>query len=1022
MAKDTDTTAKFKADISELKSAFQEASRQVRLANSEFKAATAGMDNWNQSADGLSAKITQLNGVLSAQKSQLSSLEKQYELTVQQQGANSKGAEELEIKINQQKAAIGNTEKELDKYNQSLSDLTQEEKQSESSLDKLNSTIDEQQSNLEALKSKYADLVVSQGANSKEAKETAKEIKALSGELADNKSKLSDAEQAADDLDKSIEKAGDSAENSSGGFSVLKGALANLVSEGINKVLDGLKDLTTDSSNAYAQFAAATGTATDAMGEYQTAIENVYKNNFGDSLEDVAGKMAKVKEITGEIDPTNLQTMTEKAITLEDVFGMDMSESLRGVQSLMSHFGMTSEEAFDLMSSGAQQGLNYSDELGDNVSEYAGKFAEAGFSAEEYFQLLQNGSQGGAYNLDKVNDAVNEVTTRLADGTIEGALDSFDSNTQEVFKAWQDGKATQQDVVNAIVQNIKNTTNEQDKMNLAATAFGTMAEDGGTKFIESLSSVGDSFDDVKGKADELAAVKYDTPQSALEGIGRTLKVDMLQPIADKLMPYLNKAAAWVTANLPAITQKVMDIGAKIKDEVVPAVKNIIEWAQKLSPIIAAVGTAIAGLALVGFIQNFQAIISATKLWTAAQWLLNAAMSANPIALVVIAIAALVAAFVVLWNKSEAFRNFWIGLWDNVKAIASTAWEAITGFFSAAWDTIKSVWDVVLGYFQTLWAGIQTTFSVVSEVLSGFFSAAWDAIKAIWDFVVGYYQGIWNGIKAVFSVVSSVLTSFFSAAWNGIKAVWNAAVAYYQGIWNGIKAVFSVVSSVLTEFFSAAWNGIKGIWDAVSGYFSGIWESVKSVFSGVESWFQSIFSAAWTAVQGVFSNFGSFFQGLWDTIKSTFSNLGSSLSDAIGGAVRSGLNGVLSMIENTINNGISLINGAIGLINALPGVNVGTIGSLSLPRLAKGGIVDNATTAIIGEDGKEAVIPLERNTKWIDVMASKLATKLSSGGYTNTQSMSNSVVNNFYQTNNSPKALSRLEIYRQSRNLLNFKGV
>lgn len=959
MAKDTETTAKFKADITELKSAFQEASRQVRLANSEFKAATAGMDNWNQSADGLSAKITQLNGVLSAQKSQLSSLEKQYELTVQQQGANSKGAEELEIKINQQKAAIGNTEKQLKNYTSQLDDL---------------------------------------------------------------KSESGNAESESEELADSVEKAGDSAENSSGGFSVLKGALANLVSEGINKVLDGLKDLTTDSSNAYSQFAAATGTATDAMGEYQTAIENVYKNNFGDSLEDVAGKMAKVKEITGEIDPSNLQTMTEKAITLEDVFGMDMSESLRGVQSLMDHFGISSEEAFDLMSSGAQQGLNYSDELGDNIAEYAGKFAEAGFSADEYFQYLQNGSQGGAYNLDKVNDSLNEVTTRLADGTIEGALDSFDSNTQEVFKAWQDGKATQQDVVNAIVQNIKNTTNEQDKMNLAATAFGTIAEDGGTKFIESLSSVGDSFDNVKGKADELADVKYDTPQSALQGIGRTLKVDMLQPIVEKLMPYLNKAAAWVTANLPAITQKVMDIGTKIKDEVVPAVKNVFEWIQKLSPVIAAVGTAIAGLALVGFIQNFKTIIASTKLWTAAQWLLNAAMSANPIALVVIAIAALVAAFVVLWNKSESFRNFWINLWDNVKAVASTAWEAITGFFSAAWDTIKAVWDVVLGYFQTLWAGIQTTFSVASEVLSGFFSAAWNAIKAIWDFVVGYYQGIWNGIKAVFSVVSSVLTSFFSAAWDGIKAVWNAVVAYYQGIWDGIKAVFSVVSSVLTEFFSAAWNGIKGIWDAVSGYFSGIWESVKSVFSGVESWFQSIFSAAWTAVQGVFSNFGSFFQGLWDTIKSTFSNLGSSLSDAIGGAVKSGLNGVLSMIENTINNGIGLINGAIGLINALPGVNVGTIGELSLPRLAKGGIVDNATTAIIGEDGREAVIPLERNTKWIDVMASKLASKLSSGGYTSTQSTANSVVNNFYQTNNSPKALSRLEIYRQSRNLLNFKGV
>ena len=80
---------------------------------------------------------------------------------------------------------------------------------------------------------------------------------------------------------------------------------------------------------------------------------------------------------------------------------MDMTESLRGVQNLMTHFGMTSDEAFDYISSGAQNGLNYTDELGDNIAEYAGKFAEAGYTADEYFQLLQNGSDGGAYNLDK---------------------------------------------------------------------------------------------------------------------------------------------------------------------------------------------------------------------------------------------------------------------------------------------------------------------------------------------------------------------------------------------------------------------------------------------------------------------------------------------------------------------------------------------------------------------------------------------------------------------------------------------
>ena len=312
----------------------------------------------------------------------------------------------------------------------------------------------------------------------------------------------------------------------------------------------------TDSSNAFSQFSAATGTAAVKMKKYEDSIKNVYKNNFGESLEDVANKMSKVKEVTGEIDSSKLQDMTEKAITLEDTFDMDMTETLRGVNNLMEHFGLTSEQAFDLIASGAQNGLNFSDELGDNIAEYSGKFKEAGYSSEEYFQLLKNGSQGGAYNLDKINDAVNEVTTRLADGTIDKGIDSFSKGTKEVFESWKNGGASQKDVINSIVNDIRNTKSEQDKMNLAALAFGTMAEDGGTKFIEALTPVGDTFKDVKGKADELAAVKYDTPQAALQGIGRTLKTDLIQPLVDKLMPKLNEFADWVTENLPTFIEKV----------------------------------------------------------------------------------------------------------------------------------------------------------------------------------------------------------------------------------------------------------------------------------------------------------------------------------------------------------------------------------------------------------------------------------------------------------------------------------
>ena len=123
MASNNESTTKFKADISELKAAFQEAQRSIKVVNSEFKAATAGMDDWASNADGLSAKLKQLNGVLDAEKQKLNSLEQQYELTVQQQGANSKGAQELLVKLNNQKAAVIGVEKQIGKYTNELESL-----------------------------------------------------------------------------------------------------------------------------------------------------------------------------------------------------------------------------------------------------------------------------------------------------------------------------------------------------------------------------------------------------------------------------------------------------------------------------------------------------------------------------------------------------------------------------------------------------------------------------------------------------------------------------------------------------------------------------------------------------------------------------------------------------------------------------------------------------------------------------------------------------------------------------------
>lgn len=168
-----------------------------------------------------------------------------------------------------------------------------------------------------------------------------------------------------------------------------------------------------------------------------------------------------------------------------------------------------------------------------------------------------------------------------------------------------------------------------------------------------------------------------------------------------------------------------------------------------------------------------------------------------------------------------------------------------------------------------------------------------------------------------------------------------------------------------------WENIKTVFGNIRDYIVGVWEKIKATFSVVGQFFKDVFTKAWQNVKNVFSGWVSFFSNLWTKIADKFKLIGTSIGNAISGAIKSGINGIISTIENVINGGIGLINGAINLINKIPGVNIGKLAELSLPRLAKGGIVTSPTIAQIGEQGKEAVIPLENNLEWIRKVANEM---------------------------------------------------
>lgn len=588
----------------------------------------------------------------------------------------------------------------------------------------LNEMYDKQSEKIEMMRDALVKIRAGYGENSEKAQKWEKDLKKNEAALAKTKAEIiknntamEEAKKAGDDMSDGLEKVEESAKKAGEATldmsDIIKGNLiSSAIQSGIGAIKDNFLDLAGSAQQASNMFQATTEIAADAMGEYNDAIESIYKNNFGDSLQDVAEKMAKVKEVTGEVDASALQNLTESAITLEDTFGMDMTETLRGVNALMDHFGMTANDAFDLIASGAQQGLNYTDELGDNVSEYSGKFAEAGYSAKEYFQLLKNGANGGAYNLDKVNDAVNEATTRIADGTISDSMDMWTSKTQKTFDAWTEGKASQKDVINEIVADIQGATSEQEKMNLAAKAFGTMAEDGGTQFIESLSALGDSFDDVGGKMEDIKQIRYDDMKSDLEGLGRTVQLDIIAPLLETFMPDIKDGMTFLTDKVGWLIDH--------KDVLVAGT----------SAIAAGFATWKIVSTITGVVSAVQAFQAANEGASVAQALLNGVMAANPIVLIATLIAMLVAGIAVFITQNDTAREKVGAAWDWIK-------EKVGG----AVDWTKEKFEKIVEFFKDNWAGILL---FIINPFAGAFKLLYDNCEGFRNFVDKWLGKIEDG--------------------------------------------------------------------------------------------------------------------------------------------------------------------------------------------------------------------------------------------------------------------------------------
>lgn len=312
-----------------------------------------------------------------------------------------------------------------------------------------------------------------------------------------------------------------------------------------------------------------------------------------------------------------------------------------------------------------------------------------------------------------------------------------------------------------------------------------------------------------------------------------------------------------------------------------------------------------------------------------------------------------------------FSKIQEGISEIVDALISFLKNASDAVYGIAFTALKALWDLIKAVFQIIIDLIAN--SPIVQLFTTVFQGAWDGIVAIFTGLGTWFGERWNEVTAALSNVSTWFTDIFQNGWDGLTNIFTGLGTWFSDRWNDVTNALSNIGAWFTDMFQNAWNGLTNVFSGLGTWFTGRWNDVTSALANVAAWFGDIFTSAYNAVVNAFSNIGSFFSGVWSTVQSIFVNAGQAVGSAVGGAFRSAVNAVLGTIENVVNGFIGMINGVLGVVRNLPGLGwVGSIGYVSLPRLARGGIVDSPTVAMIGEAGKEVVMPLE-NTGFLQTM-------------------------------------------------------
>lgn len=700
------------------------------------------------------------------------------------------------------------------------------------------------------------------------------------------------------------------------------------------------------------------------LGSDLAEVQNVVDVTFGD-LNTEVNKFAE-----NAIDKFGLgQTVTKKyvgtfgamakAFEFSNQEALAMSETLTGLAGdVASFYNLSSDEAYTKLKSVFTGETETLKDLGVVMTQNAlDQYALANGYGKTTAKMSEQEKVALRYKfvLDKLS---------LANGDFERTSDSWANQTRVLSLRFNELKATLgQGFINIFTPIVKGINLVLSKLQVLANAFKSFTEmifgnagDNGSSTVSNLAT------DALNASDAVSDIGESAKQSA-----KDLKSLASFDTAQVLKNDSDDSSSSVSGTGGSIDTSGLNLTDGIKQQV-SDIENILNGVNfeplkqsfnNLKEAISYFGQG-CGKILDGFYNNFLVPLGNYVITDALPHFFNSTADA----IKQINFETITASFNDLWRSLEPFtENIGNGLlwfYDNV-LLPLGLWtinDVLPGFLNiltGALDIVNQAITDIQPIWQWFWDNVLSpiatwTGGVIVDVLNG----VGDALKWISDNEVA--MSIIEGVAIAIGLVTGALTLY-----NIAMGVCNVVTGIFAGIMAALTSPITIVIATIGSLIAAIilcvkhWDKIKETaqkcWEGIKSAASNAWNGIKGVFSGIGTWFSNKFQSAYNGIKNVFKNIGSFFSGIWDGIKKTFSKLGTSIGNAISNAVKSGINGVISLIEKTINRAISLINGAIGIINLIPGVNVGKISRLNLPRLAQGGYVKANTPqlAMIGDN-------------------------------------------------------------------------